>query len=58
MYIRENEFLRKTILTCLSGEQMGLIYEIKNAKISRDTDTLKGQEVCEPRSYDKRKDPQ
>ena len=28
-YLRENEFLRKTILACLSGVQMGLIHEKK-----------------------------
>ena len=39
-YLHENEFLRKHILTCLSGAQMGLIHE-KNAKKSRDTATLK-----------------
>ena len=26
-YLRENEFLRKTILACLSGDQMGSINE-------------------------------
>ena len=26
-YLRENEFLSKTILACLSGAQMGSIYE-------------------------------
>ena len=26
-YLRENEFLRKTVLACLSGAQMGSIYE-------------------------------
>ena len=34
-YLRENEFLRKTILACLSGAQMGLICEKKlRSKIS------------------------
>ena len=28
-YFRENEFLSKTILACLSGARMGLIHEIK-----------------------------
>ena len=28
-YLRENELLRKTILACLSGAQMGSIYEKK-----------------------------
>ena len=28
-YLRENEFLSKTILACLSGAQMGSIHEIK-----------------------------
>ena len=40
IYIRENEFLRETILICLSGAQMGWINEIKNAKKFRDTATL------------------
>ena len=31
-YLRENEFLRKTILTCLLGAQVGWSNEIKNAK--------------------------
>ena len=39
--ISQNEFLRKTIVACLSGSQMGLIHEIKNAKNSRDTATLR-----------------
>ena len=26
-YLRENEFLRKTILACLSGAQVGSIHE-------------------------------
>ena len=33
-YLRENEFLRKTILACLSGAQMGSIHENKRSKIS------------------------
>ena len=40
-YLRENEFLRETNLTCLSGAQMGWINEIKDAKKSHDTATLK-----------------
>ena len=28
-YLRENEFLSKTIFVCLSGAQMGSIHEIK-----------------------------
>ena len=28
-YLRENEFLRKAILACLSGAQMGSIHEKK-----------------------------
>ena len=40
-YLRENEFLRKTILACLSGAQMGLINEKKNrVRKSRDTAPL------------------
>ena len=35
-YLCENKFLRETILTCLSGAQMGWIIEIKNTKKSRD----------------------
>ena len=35
-YLREHEFLRETILTCLSGAQMCWINEIK----SRDTATF------------------
>ena len=31
--LRENEFVRKTILTCLSGAQMGLIHEKIEVKI-------------------------
>ena len=29
-YMRENEFLSKTIFACLSGAKMSSIYEIKN----------------------------
>ena len=36
-YLRENEFLSKTIFVCLSGAQMGSIHEIKNIRQSRDT---------------------
>ena len=39
-YLRENEFLSKTILVCLSGAQMASIHEIKNAKKSHDTAPL------------------
>ena len=31
-YLRENEFLSKTIVDCLSGTQMGSIHEKKIAK--------------------------
>ena len=37
--LRENEFWRETILTCLSGAQMGWINKIKNCKKSRNTAT-------------------
>ena len=30
--LRENEFLRENICTCISGAQMGWINEIENAK--------------------------
>ena len=40
-YLRENEFLRKTILVCLSGVQMGLINEKNRVRKSRDTAPLK-----------------
>ena len=39
-YLRENEFLRKTILACLSGAQMGLINEKSRVRKSRDTAPL------------------
>ena len=39
-YLRENEFLRKTILACLSGAQMGLINEKNRVRKSRDTAPL------------------
>ena len=39
-YLRENEFLRKTILACLSGDQMGLINEKNRGQKSRDTAPL------------------
>ena len=42
-YLRENEFLRKTILACLSGAQMGSINEKNRGRKSRDTAPLKGQ---------------
>ena len=39
--LRENEFFRETILTCLSGAQRVWVNEIKkNAIKSRDTATL------------------
>ena len=40
-YFRKNEFLRKTILACLFGAQMGWFNEIKKFKKPRDTTTLK-----------------
>ena len=40
-YLRENEFLRKTILACLSGAQMGLINEKNRVRKYRDTAPLK-----------------
>ena len=40
-YLRENEFLRKTILACLSGDQMGLINENNRGKKSHDTARIK-----------------
>ena len=40
-YLRENEFLRKTILACLSGDQMGSINEKNRGKKSRDTAPLR-----------------
>ena len=43
-YLRENDFLRETILTCLSGAKLGWINEIKKMlKKSRDTATLKAK---------------
>ena len=39
-YLRENEFLRKTILACLSGTQMGSINEKNRGRKSRDTAPL------------------
>ena len=42
-YLRKNEFLRKTILACLSGDQMGSINEKNRGQKSRDTAPLKGQ---------------
>ena len=40
-YFRENEFLRKTILVCLSGTQMGSINKKNRGRKSRDTAPLK-----------------
>ena len=40
-YLRENEFLRKTIVACLSGAQMGLINEKNRVRKSCDTAPLK-----------------
>ena len=42
-YLRENEFLRKTILACLSGAQMGSIHEKNRGRKSRDTAPLRKQ---------------
>ena len=39
-YLRENKFLRKTILACFSGAQMGLINEKNWVRKSRDTAPL------------------
>ena len=36
-YLRENEFLRKTILACLSGDQKGSINEKNRGQKSHDT---------------------
>ena len=40
-YLHENEFLRKTILACLSGVQMGSILEKNRGRKSRDTAPLR-----------------
>ena len=40
-YLRENKFLRKTILTSLSGAQMGSIMKKNIGQKSRDTAPLK-----------------
>ena len=40
-YFRENEFLRKTILACISGTQMGSIHEKNRGRKSRDTAPLR-----------------
>ena len=48
-HLRENEFLRETILNCLLGAQMGWINEIKNAKKSRDTANLSERKVTDLR---------
>ena len=40
-YLPESEFLRKTILACLSGAQMGPIHEKNRGRKSRDTAPLK-----------------
>ena len=39
-YLREKEFLGKTILACLSWDQMGLITEKNRGQKSRDTAPL------------------
>ena len=39
-YLRENEFLRKTIIACLSMDQMGSINEKNRCRKSRDTAPL------------------
>ena len=39
-YLRENKFLSKTILACLSGAQMASFHDIKNGKKSRVTAPL------------------
>ena len=44
-YLREKDFLRETILTCLSRAQMGLIHEIKNAKKFHDTATFRAHNL-------------
>ena len=42
-YLCKNEFLRKTILACLSGDQMGSINEKNRGQKSRDTAPLSQQ---------------
>ena len=37
---RENEFLSKTIVACLSGAQVGSMHEINRGRKSRDTASL------------------
>ena len=44
-FLREYDFLSKTILACLSGAQMALIHETKEAKKSCDTAPLKKEFV-------------
>ena len=39
-YLRENKFLSKTILACLSGAQMSLIHEKNRGRKSCDTASL------------------
>ena len=39
-YLGENQFLRKTILACLSGAQMGSIHEKNRGRKYRDTAPL------------------
>ena len=39
-YLCKNEFLRKTILACLSGAQLGSIHEKNRGRKSRDTAPL------------------
>ena len=45
-YIGENEFLSKTILTCLSGAQKCSIHEMKKWQKNRDTATLSDKLIC------------
>ena len=40
-YLRKNEFLRKTVLPCLSGAQVGAIHEKNRDRKSRDSFSLR-----------------
>ena len=40
-YLRENELLRKTMLVCLPGAQMGSIHEKNRGRKSRETAPLR-----------------
>ena len=55
-YLHENEFLRKTVLACLSAAQMGSIYEKNWGRKSRDIPPLRRVVGVHCEHYIKQKD--